>query len=493
MALTILRALGLLWLLSFQGALSLSFRLQHRYSEQASNKRGGMSSQLFQRLQHHDTKRHARNLLGAAVFPVGGSADPEVAGLYFTELNIGTPPSPYYVQVDTGSDLLWLSCGFCMTCQTSTNLGVPLTYYDPYSSPTSQQVVCNEQYCALTPTDCISGGSCTFQLAYGDGTTVTCFLVQDVLELPIVANHSVQTDHATAAFGCATYVSGGQQNAPILDGILGLGQSNMSIIEQLAFQGKTPRIFAHCLEGDKRGGGILVIGDVMEPGLVYTPLMNDRLHYKVNLKSIEVNGQILNVDSSIGATGENQGTIIDSGTTLAYIPDPAYTLLLQKILNSGPSNLETKTRKGLTCFLHEGSLDDAFPTVTFTFENGAAMLVRPHDYILQLQISTDSNFCIGFQRSMHSIADQAILGDLVLKNKLVVYDLEKQQIGWVDYNCSSNVTVLSSTHQPIQVLGSTIGNPSPIGAADSLRAGMGFAFLFPLYIVARVCLYSEFS
>lgn len=27
------------------------------------------------------------------------------------------------------------------------------------------------------------------------------------------------------------------------------------------------------------------------------------------------------------------------------------------------------------------------------------------------------------------------IADLVLSNKLVVYDLEKQVIGWTDYNC----------------------------------------------------------
>ncbi|KAK8713329.1 hypothetical protein V6N13_148550 [Hibiscus sabdariffa] len=34
-----------------------------------------------------------------------------------------------------------------------------------------------------------------------------------------------------------------------------------------------------------------------------------------------------------------------------------------------------------------------------------------------------------------------LLGDLVLSNKLVVYDVENQTIGWTEYNCSSSIKV----------------------------------------------------
>lgn len=49
-----------------------------------------------------------------------------------------------------------------------------------------------------------------------------------------------------------------------------------------------------------------------------------RPHYNVNLQSIAVNGQTLAIDSSVFATTDNGGTIIDSGTTLAYLAAEAY-------------------------------------------------------------------------------------------------------------------------------------------------------------------------
>ena len=60
-----------------------------------------------------------------------------------------------------------------------------------------------------------------------------------------------------------------------LDGILGFGQANTSMLSQLAAAGKVKKIFAHCLDTVK-GGGIFAIGDVVEPKVKTTPLVADK-------------------------------------------------------------------------------------------------------------------------------------------------------------------------------------------------------------------------
>ncbi|PHT33811.1 hypothetical protein CQW23_25611 [Capsicum baccatum] len=57
------------------------------------------------------------------------------------------------------------------------------------------------------------------------------------------------------------------------DGIFGLGQYGASVIAQLSAQGLIPHVFSHCLRGSNGGGGILVFGKIVEPTLVYTPLV----------------------------------------------------------------------------------------------------------------------------------------------------------------------------------------------------------------------------
>jgi hypothetical protein len=49
----------------------------------------------------------------------------------------------------------------------------------------------------------------------------------------------------------------------------------------------------------------------------------NRPHYNVNLMSINVNGVSTSVNSEVKSDGST-GTIIDSGTTLAYFSDDVY-------------------------------------------------------------------------------------------------------------------------------------------------------------------------
>lgn len=58
-----------------------------------------------------------------------------------------------------------------------------------------------------------------------------------------------------------------------VDGIFGFGQQEMSVVSQLYSQGIAPKVFSHCLKGDDDGGGTLVLGEIVEPGIVFTPLV----------------------------------------------------------------------------------------------------------------------------------------------------------------------------------------------------------------------------
>ena len=57
-----------------------------------------------------------------------------------------------------------------------------------------------------------------------------------------------------------------------LDGIIGFGQANTSMLSQLAAAGKVKKIFAHCLD-TINGGGIFAIGNVVQPNVKTTPLV----------------------------------------------------------------------------------------------------------------------------------------------------------------------------------------------------------------------------
>jgi hypothetical protein len=53
-------------------------------------------------------------------------------------------------------------------------------------------------------------------------------------------------------------------------------------------------------------------------------------------------------------------------------------------------------------------------------------------------------YCFGWQAGGLTTDERSeviLLGDLVLSNKLVVYDLDNEVIGWADHNCSSSIKI----------------------------------------------------
>ncbi|GFP84817.1 aspartic proteinase-like protein 2 [Phtheirospermum japonicum] len=120
----------------------------------------------------------------------------------------------------------------------------------------------------------ISAVTYTFQ--YGDGSGTSGFYVYDSIFFESIVGNSMtsNTSSAPVVFGCSTSQSRDLMKPErAVDGIFGFGQQGLSVISQLSSQGITPNAFSHCLKGEDGDGGILVLGQIVEPNLVYTPLV----------------------------------------------------------------------------------------------------------------------------------------------------------------------------------------------------------------------------
>ncbi|XP_022722404.1 aspartic proteinase-like protein 2 isoform X3 [Durio zibethinus] len=396
----------------------------------------GRQRSLFD-LRDHDSRRQLRILAGVDL-PLGGSGRPDGLGLYYAKIGIGTPSKDYYVQVDTGSDLMWVNCIQCKECPKRSSLGIDLTLYnikdsatgklvscDQYrvcfiymlwlqidltlynikDSATGKLVSCDQEFCYAINggplVGCMANQSCPYLEIYGDGSSTAGYFVEDIVLYDRVSG-DLETSSANGSviFGCGATQSGNldSSNEEALDGILGFGKSNSSMISQLASSGNVKKIFAHCLDG-VNGGGIFAIGHVVQPKVNMTPLVSNQPHYNVNMTAIQVGHDFLNFTADLFESGDRKGTIIDSGTTLAYLPEMVYE--------------------------------------PFVSKNGL--------------------WCIGWQNSGMQSRDRknmTLLGDLVLSNKLVLYDLENQAIGWTEYNCSSSIQVLDERTGTVHLVGS---------------------------------------
>ncbi|KAG9456828.1 hypothetical protein H6P81_001336 [Aristolochia fimbriata] len=441
----ILGAVAVLLLLGAAGAFPATLKL-----ERAFPVKGNVE---LSHLRARDRARHGRLLQGVVDFPVEGSADPFTVGLYFTRVKLGSPPKEFYVQIDTGSDILWVTCNPCDGCPKSSGLGLDLKLFDPFTSSSASLVSCSHEVCnvAIETQNAFcaseSGDShCNYTYNYGDGSGTKGYYVSDTLYYDtVVGNDLIANSSTSIVFGCSVSQSGDLTKPErAVDGIFGFGRNELSVISQLSSHGLSPKAFSHCLKGTENGGGILVLGEVVEPGIVYTPLVSSAYHYNLNLQSIAVNGQVLPIDPSAFATTTTRGTIIDSGTTLAYLIEEAFDPFVTALLSSISPSVQAFVWKGNQCFTITSSVEETFPSVTLTFEGDASMILKPEDYLLQ-QASVDGTmtWCIGWQRVQGQ--GITILGDLVMKDKIFVYDLAGQRIGWANYDCSLSVNVSASS------------------------------------------------
>lgn len=108
-------------------------------------------------------------------------------------------------------------------------------------------------------------------------------------------------------------------------GLVGLGRGQLSLVSQL-----NVAAFSYCLTSDPSKTSPLLFGSgaLTGTGVQSTPLISEPSpsFYSVNLQSISI-GTV-----TTPGTGSS-GFIFDSGTTLTYLAEPAYTLAKAALLS----------------------------------------------------------------------------------------------------------------------------------------------------------------
>ncbi|CAH8392777.1 unnamed protein product [Eruca vesicaria subsp. sativa] len=154
---------------------------------------------------------------------------------------------------------------------------IPLRLYDSKASSTWKKVGCEDDFCSfISQSDTCEPKKkpCSYRVVYGDGSTSDGDFVKDNITLDqVTGNLRTAPLSQEVVFGCGSNQSGqlGQTDSAV-DGIMGFGQANTSIISQLAASGNVKRVFSHCLD-NVNGGGIFAVGEVESPLVKTTPLV----------------------------------------------------------------------------------------------------------------------------------------------------------------------------------------------------------------------------
>ncbi|TQE11229.1 hypothetical protein C1H46_003235 [Malus baccata] len=313
------------------------------------------------------------------------------SGNYIVSVGLGSPQKQLSLVFDTGSSLTWTQC-----------------------RPSSG-----------VPNGC-SASTCVYGHQYGDRSFTIGFFASEKLTL-------TSTDVFTGfVFGC------GQNNQGLFRGIvglLGLGRSKISFVEQTAQ--KYNRFFPYCLPSTSSSTSYLSLGnsDNRRSGnaVKFTPLTTlsqGASYYSLGLVGINIGGSQLPISASVFSTS---GTIIDSGTAITRLPATAYTALRDAFREAMKRYPTAKSISSLldTCYDFSGFKTITFPTIGFVFGNGVTVDVDATGIVVP---QSDSQFCLAFAGNKDD-RNVGIMGNAQQKRLQVVYDVAGGKVGFAPAGC----------------------------------------------------------
>ncbi|CEG77258.1 hypothetical protein RMATCC62417_12044 [Rhizopus microsporus] len=341
---------------------------------------------------------------------------------YLVNISIGNPKQDFTVALDTGSSDLWVPSMRCPVYQ------CPLARFDSQRSNTFKSVSLNEP----------------FRVAYGIG------FVEGVYGQDSVYLENAHVEDQV--FGMARSTS--QIIYPKVrgaNGILGLGYPSLSssrdhdpFIFQLAKRGLIEQpLFSISLGSDHGWAGELVLGginhDKYEGDICFTATREEQFnktYWMVGGRAIEIaNDHTVIMNRTFEST---RNFIVDTGTTLTYMGQQLIDTILRALSADGIH--VTLDHSSGTYFIDCQSAANSSHHVRFILDDDIKLSIPIGSLTIPLNgetVSSSSLCMFGLApwlptepSLMMGRNGWIMLGDTVLRDILLVFDMEKHQIGF---------------------------------------------------------------
>ncbi|KAJ3695926.1 hypothetical protein LUZ60_001303 [Juncus effusus] len=407
---------------------SLSLALSHGLRTELNHIDAGgkfTKLELLQRMVHR-SKTRARYLSSKYSNPSSQTsiqAHPS-NGEYLISLSIGTPTKPLALTLDTGSDLIWTQCQPCLQC-----FDQPLPLYNPSNSSTFSDLSCDSDLCKALPYSACHK-QCLYSYFYGDGSLSVGILGNEAFTLGTTTLPNI-------GFGCGFYNGGIFTSNE--SGIAGFGRGPLSLISQLGY-GKFSYCFTSML-GESKSSPVLFgdaadltmgsNGTIQSTPFVTNPLI--KTSYYLTLNGITVGTMLLKIPKSTFALKENGtgGVIIDSGTSITSLAEPAYSQVKIAFLSQVKLPVVNGSVEGLDlCFGISNSTSQNIEVPKFTFHFEGADLELPKENYM-LENASSGTMCLVMSNS----SDSTLIGNFQQQNIHVLYDLEGGKLSFVPAQC----------------------------------------------------------
>ncbi|KAL2645213.1 hypothetical protein R1flu_012800 [Riccia fluitans] len=400
-------------------------------------------------------------------------------GEYMVQMQLGTPARTILLIIDTGSGLTWVQCSECMQCFLQQE---PI--FNPIESKSYRTVGCANPACdANSIFQCSEthNRTCEYGVQYGMTSFTTGIVSTDTLT--VGESHGIEK----FLFGCGLFNVGDQMVGS--SGVLGLSRSNISFPMQLARASGFTRKFTHCfadLAENRNATSFMYLGDSRSHQLKFTPFAKTPFttqFYYLDLQGISVEKKLLSIPPSVFRLSPDGGggTVIDSGTTLTVLVQPAYVVLRDAFRAAAASKHRlnsTAIPGGLndtlvtshvvdTCYrLGESYSRDTFensdwnlskmnfkpgvkdsksgrnskkhrlqvPRITLHFAGGVDLSLPPNNVLFPFD--DGGLYCLAFTGSMSDVG-MNVIGNIQQQNFRIQYDLENSRIGFGRAYCAS--------------------------------------------------------
>nr|KYP58971.1 Aspartic proteinase nepenthesin-1 [Cajanus cajan] len=326
--------------------------------------------------------------------------------------SIGTPPFEVMGIADTGSDLVWLQCKPCKKCYNQTT---PL--FDSAKSSSYKPVSCNSSLCK-------------YDVEYGDRSYSRGNIAFETLTLGSTRGSSVA--FPKIAIGCG-FTNGGKFD-PKGSGIVGLGGGGISLMTQIGHS--VDFKFSYCLvpSFESKGASKINFGEkavVAGSGTVTTPIIRGSVdtYYYLKLEGMSVGSKRIELIDNSTSNDAKGNIIIDSGTTLTFLPKKFYAKLESEVPAQIKMERDHSPEQFLSlCYKIPSNETFEAPLVTAHF-SGADVVLNSLNTFVSV---SDNETCFAFAPV---IAD-SIFGNIAQTNHMVGFDLLKKTVSFKPTDCT---------------------------------------------------------
>lgn len=350
-------------------------------------------------------------------------------GEYLMKFYLGTPPVPILAIFDTGSDLIWTQCQPCIQC-----FKQKYPVFNPANSSTYEKLACGSSSCKAFPDSTCdkNNKTCLYSQYYADGSFTNGIIVNETFTLGATKGRNIS--FSNAIIGC------GVKNDGIFNagesGIAGFGIGNVSLISQLSSSVK--RRFSYCLLSDSSeasNSGKLNFGKkVSGPRAVSTPMVlkTGSTFYYLTLEGISLGNKRMDFFDPSIMTNDTKASkegnmIIDSGTTLTFLPTDLYSKLIKALERTIKLRRVNDPLIILDlCYYSKKYIK--VPVITVHFK-GADVKLKSENTFIELKKNV---YCLAFGPAV----EVGLFGNFAQRNFQVGYDLIKKTVSFKPTNCS---------------------------------------------------------